>query len=180
MLEIDSADLSRSAKPGDSIAVDGVCLTVVKVKKPFIQFELIPQTLKLTRFQEVKVGDKLNLEKSLKMGDSLDGHLLMGHVDGLAKVKSVVSKKNLRQLEITPPDDLKRLIALRGGISVNSVSLTVSHLNKNSFGVSLTKYTLDNTNFGELKVGSKVNLEVDMVGRYLDNLLKFQTPRPGK
>lgn len=179
-LAIESGELAQDSKPGDSIAVDGVCLTVITVKKSVLVFELIPQTWKLTGFQFVKEGSVLNLEKSLKMSDYLDGHLLMGHVDGLGTVKSVTSQGNVRGIEFTPPADLKRFIALRGGISVNGVSLTVSHLTDKAFSVSLTEYTLNNTNLGALKVGSKVNLEVDMVGRYLDNLLRYQNPRSGE
>ncbi|MBI3626567.1 riboflavin synthase [Candidatus Uhrbacteria bacterium] len=175
VLEILTPELARISKLGDSVAVYGVCLTVVKRDAKKICFELIPQTWKVTRLSQLKVKDKVNLEKSLKLKDYIDGHLLMGHVDGVAMVKSIINDKNLRAMEFTPPLDLQRFIALRGGISINGVSLTVSHLSEKTFSVSLTDYTLKHTNLGGLKVGGKVNLEVDMVGRYLDNLLKYQS-----
>lgn len=172
ILELTVGPLASQCNPGDSICVDGVCLTVIKTGKDTLVFELIPQTWKLTRFSRLKAGDRVNLEKSLTLKDYIDGHLLMGHVDGVGKIIEIVGEKNLRQVKISPPKDLIKFIALRGAIAVNGVSLTVSHLDKTGFGVSLTEYTIDNTNFGDLKEGGVVNLEIDMISRYLDNLLK--------
>lgn len=178
-LTVANSDIAAKAKLGDSVAVDGVCLTVVGAGRRRIKFEIIPQTWRLTRFKNLKKGQSVNLERPLRLNDSLDGHLLTGHVDGLGKVKGFSRQGNERILEIIPPPDLLKYIVLRGSIAINGVSLTASHLNKKSFKVSLVEHTLKQTNIGQLKKNDWVNLEIDLIARYIWAAAGDQMPADG-
>ncbi|MBI5152080.1 riboflavin synthase, partial [Candidatus Peregrinibacteria bacterium] len=128
--------------------------------------DLMPETLKRTNLAMLKVGDKINLEPSLRLNDELGGHFVLGHIDGIGLVKSI--KNN--ELWITAPAELRKFIAFKGCIAVNGVSLTVSSARGKVFKVSLIPYTLRHTNLGALQPGAKVNLEIDMVARYLEKI----------
>ena len=159
-------------KIGDSISVDGVCLTVIFLNKDLLKFELMPETLRVTRFADLKVGDKVNLENSLVMNGKLDGHIVLGHADGVGIVKEVLRQGEFTELIVEPSKDLEKYIAYKGSISINGVSLTISGLEDSSFKVSLITHTLDVTNLSDIKEGDKVNLEVDVVARYIEKMLK--------
>lgn len=159
-------------KIGDSISCDGVCLTIIDKKRDEFRVELMPETLRLTRFSKVKIGDQVNLEKSLKIGDRINGHFVMGHVDGAGEVKKIEHDGIYKNLIITAPRKVKKYLAYKGSISVNGVSLTIAGAGKDWFKVCLITHTLNVTNLSELKIGSKVNLEIDMLARYLESLFK--------
>ena len=165
-------DYLDDVKIGDSISVDGVCLTVIFLNKDSFKVELMPETLRITRFSDLEVGVKVNLEKSLVMNGKLDGHIVLGHADGVGIVKNVIKEGEFVELIIEPPKDLEKYIAYKGSISVNGVSLTISGLEKKGFKVSLITHTLEITNLSDLKEGDKVNLEVDIIARYLERMLK--------
>lgn len=158
----------RDVKIGSSIACDGVCLTVVKKTKDSFVVELMPETLRLTKFGQAKIGDWLNLEKSLKIGERLDGHFVMGHIDGTGIVDKIIQDRDYREIIIKVPSKLMKYLALKGSVSVNGVSLTISGAGKNKFKVSLITHTLQVTNLSVLRIGDKVNLEIDMLARYLE------------
>ena len=167
-----SASLSK-VKAGDSIAVNGVCLTVLPpLKKNFFAFDLSPETLRLTTLGRLTTGQAVNLERALKLGDVIGGHLVSGHVDSIARV---LEKKDLPKgfcnLRIEIPKNLIGLIAHKGSIAVDGVSLTVSALGKNYFEAALIPYTLKHTNLGKIKRGDLVNLEADILARYAANYL---------
>jgi len=166
------AGFLRDVKIGSSIACDGVCLTVVKKSKDDFIVELMPETLKLTKFSDSKMGDLVNLEKAMKVGERIDGHFVMGHVDGIGKVRNIKKDGEYVELIISSPHGLVKFLALKGSISVNGVSLTISGSGSDWFKVSLITHTLELTNIGKLKEGDKINLEVDMIARYLEKLLK--------
>ena len=163
----------RGVKIGNSISCDGVCLTVVKKIKDSFKVELMPETLRLTKFKNSKVNDLINLELALKLGEKLDGHFVMGHVDGTGRVARIIKEGDFKNVVIKVPKKLVKYLAYKGSITVNGVSLTISGSGKDWLKVSLITHTLENTNLKELKKCDLVNIEVDMVARYLGRLLKI-------
>lgn len=156
---------------GDSIDCDGVCLTVIEKSKDNFKTELMPETLRLTKFQNSKVGDLINLEKSLKIGQRINGHFVVGHIDGIGIVKKIIiDKNNYKEIIIKAPNKLVKFLAYKGSVCINGVSLTISGVERNLFKVSLITHTLKITNLSKLKIGDKVNIEVDILSRYLDKL----------
>ena len=163
-----SAKLTEKLKKGASVAIDGVCFTVINKKGSVFTVQAMPETVKKTIVSFYRKGDKLNLELPIKVNSRLDGHFVLGHADGVGKV---ISLGNLAgDLVIVPPSSLLKFIAYKGSICVNGVSLTVSEKNKKSFKVSLIPETIKRTNLGKLKKGNTVNLEIDLLCRYMDNL----------
>jgi riboflavin synthase len=170
---IEADNFLDDIKIGASISCDGVCLTVVKKTSNDFIAELMPETLRLTKFQDSKKGDLINLEKSLKVGGRLDGHFVMGHVDGVGEVKKIEQDKEYINLIINTPTELIKFLAYKGSVSINGVSLTISGVGKDWFKVSLITHTLEITNLSEFKKGDKINLEVDMIARYLYQFKNF-------
>jgi riboflavin synthase len=162
-------------KTGDSIAVNGVCLTVVALAAARVDFDVSQETLACTAgFGE---GARVNLEKSLRLADRLGGHLVSGHVDGVGRVARFDAVGDNRRLAITVPPELARYIARKGSVAVNGVSLTVNAVsaeNGATFEVNLIPHTLAVTNLNELAAASKVNVEVDMLARYTERLSEFK------
>jgi len=168
-------------KIGDSIAINGACQTITKINKNYFQVIAIPETLRCTNFQNFQKDDLVNLEAPLKIGDSLDGHFVLGHVDSTAKCHSCrhlchprkdrnLNFKNTEPiLEIEIPKSIAKYIVHKGSITVNGVSLTISKIKEKTFEISLIPHTLKNTNLGKLKKGDLVNLEVDVIARYVVN-----------
>lgn len=151
---------------GSSISVNGVCSTIINKSTHWFEFEAMPETLKRTNLAMLKPGEKVNLEPSLRLNSELGGHFVLGHVDGIGIVKSV--KNN--ELWIAAPAELRKFIAFKGCIAINGVSLTISGVQGNNFKVSLIPYTLKHTNLGSLRKNDKVNLEIDMIARYLEKI----------
>ncbi|HWZ64140.1 MAG TPA: riboflavin synthase [Steroidobacteraceae bacterium] len=156
---------------GDSICVQGCCLTMTAVAGRSFAADLSRETLALTTFGELAVGAAVNLEPSLRAGDDLGGHLVSGHVDAIARVTSVVQDGRSRRLAIGVPAALMRYIARKGSVTVDGVSLTVNEVGSDGFGVNLIPHTLTVTTLGSLKAGDAVNLEVDQLARYVERLL---------
>jgi riboflavin synthase len=160
---------------GDSIAVNGCCLTVVAKRAQSLQFDVSAETLRCT--SPLDVGAPVNLEKSLRLADRLDGHLVAGHVDGVGTVVEsrpiAADSGGSRRLVVEAPADLARFIAPKGSIAVQGVSLTVNEVTGARFAVNLIPHTLDATTFKDLLPGATVNLEVDMVARYVARLAEF-------
>ena len=172
------SNLVNGAIEGASIAVNGVCLTVVSFDDASFAFQVIPETLNVTNLGSFKVGDKVNLEPSLKLQDGIDGHLVSGHVDcvgGILEV-GVVEDGGSRKdegvrLRIKYPKEIDQFIVYKGSIAVNGVSLTIAKVENACFEIALIEHTLKNSNLGILEFGDKVNLEVDMMARYVLKLL---------
>ncbi|HVH82712.1 MAG TPA: riboflavin synthase, partial [Steroidobacteraceae bacterium] len=156
---------------GDSICVQGCCLTVTERAGPSFAADLSRETLSLTTLGELAVGAAVNLEPALRAGDALGGHLVSGHVDGIARVTSVESDARSRRLAIAVPRELARYIAPKGSVTVDGVSLTVNEVAGESFGVNIIPHTQTATTLGAARVGTPVNIEVDQVARYLARLL---------
>jgi len=154
---------------GQSIAVDGVCSTVVSCKLDFFEVEYMPETLAKTTAKMFKKNRLVNLERSLALKDFVDGGLVQGHIDARSTVERVEKIGETALLEITIPGVLKKYIAPIGAVTVNGVSLTVARVKKDTFSVALISYTMAHTNLGLLKKGDVVNVEVDILARYVVN-----------
>ena len=172
MFEARTLDLGDVAV-GDSIAVNGVCLTVVSEAHYGFAADLSPETLARTSFTRSRVGDGVNLEKSLRLSDRLGGHLVSGHVDGLGTVRAIAREEGSQRWRIGAPKELLRYVAEKGSIAVDGVSLTVNGVDDEGFHVTLIPHTLAATTFRERREGDLVNLEVDMVARYVERLAAF-------
>ncbi len=161
-----SLDLSDTTV-GSSVAVEGVCLTVVEKKKHDLAFDVAPETLRCTTLGSLAKGARVNLERSLKLGDRIHGHFVFGHVDATARLVSRVSEgENAEKLTFSMPKGLRRYLVRKGSVSLAGVSLTVGIVTESSFGVYLVPHTLDVTTLSALKPGHKVNVEIDMLARY--------------
>jgi len=156
---------------GDSICVQGCCLTVTELIGRAFAADVSRETLSLTTLGDLGVRSHVNLEPSLKAGDALGGHLVSGHVDGVAQVASVASDARSTRVGISVPDHLAKYIARKGSVAIDGVSLTVNEVEGATFGVNLIPHTQEVTTLGRLKPGVRVNLEVDQVARYVERLL---------
>lgn len=156
---------------GDSISVQGCCLTVVEVQGRSFAADVSRETLALTTLGDLKTGSPVNLEPALRAGDALGGHLVSGHVDGVAQLRAVSGDARSQRLLISVPAALARFIAPKGSVALDGVSLTVNEVEDSTFGVNLIPHTQVVTTLGALAVGARLNLEVDQVARYLARLL---------
>jgi len=156
---------------GDSICVQGVCLTVVALTPDSFTADVSHETLSLTTLGDLKAGSSVNLEPALRAGDRLGGHLVSGHVDGVAQVSATSTDGDSLRVKITVPAELARYIARKGSVTVNGVSLTVNEVEGATFGVNLIPHTQAVTTLGRLQPGTRVNLEVDQMARYAERLL---------
>lgn len=159
---------------GESIAIDGCCLTVVEKSERGLAFEAATETLKRTTLGQLRVGNTVNLERSLRVGDRLGGHLVSGHVDAVGNVVAVTQDGGARYIEIQLPDDLAPFVAGRGSVTVAGVSLTITAVTDSSFTVGLIPHTLEVTTLDGLSSGTPVNVEVDMMARYVHRILSTQ------
>ena len=155
-----------AAQAGDSIAIDGVCLTVVEAVNGSLAFDVVPET----RSRIAGFGAEVNLEPALRAGDPLGGHYVQGHVDGVGRIRSVESQAEDRRMWIEAPAELLRYCVEKGSIAVAGVALTISGLGEDAFEVALIPHTLAETTLGGLGAGSEVNLEVDVLAKYVERL----------
>jgi len=163
-------DLSDVAL-GDSIAINGVCLTVVNLNSSTLTFDVSRESLERTSLGNTKAGSEVNLEKALAVGERLGGHFVSGHVDGLGSVLSLKESARSIQFRFEMPAELSRYIAEKGSICIDGVSLTVNNVGDNWFEVNIIPHTMQETIMSSYAVGTKVNLEVDLIARYLERLL---------
>lgn len=173
-LEVKTDLVVKEVELGSSVAVNGVCLTVEEIKHNALVFDVMPVTLEKSTLSDLKVGDNVNLESSLKLGDEVGGHFVYGHVDSLGEVKNISKQEDSTLFEISADKTIMKYIAPQGSISVNGISLTIANFNEDSFTVSLVPFTIDHTNFASLNVGDKVNLEVDMLAKYAEKVLNYK------
>ena len=156
----------------DSISIDGVCLTIVKLGKDSFLSDVMPETFRLTTLGDLKKGGMVNLECSLRASDAFDGHFVMGHIDGVGTVMGLKHDGGSLRLSIRVSKELIPYIAKKGSIAVNGVSLTITSVSKVTFGVALIPHTLKKTNLDSLRIGSKINIEVDTLARIVGQYLK--------
>jgi riboflavin synthase len=171
-LGIDAAalDLGRIAI-GDSVSVQGACLTVTRKEGPCFYADVSRETMAKTTLGDLRAGSRVNLEPSLRAGDALGGHWVSGHVDAVGKLATLLQDARSWRLEFELPAALMRFVASKGSICVNGVSLTVNNVAGRCFDVNIIPHTLKVTTLGELKVGDGVNIEIDVIARYLERLM---------
>lgn len=166
------SNFSEKIKLGESISCSGVCLTVSKVDKNIFWVNVSEETNNKTNFSKLKVGDKLNLEKSLKIGDDLGGHLVFGHVDEISKIVEIKNQKDFNVIKLNLHKNISKFMTPKCSITLNGISLTVNEVDGDLISLTIIPYTWENTNLKDLKVGSLLNTEVDMLARYVFKALK--------
>ncbi|GLP99546.1 riboflavin synthase subunit alpha [Methylophaga thalassica] len=169
--KLDLSDVSL----GDSIAINGVCLTVVELDEAHVSFDVSKESLERTALSQIAAGSAVNLEKALAVGDRLGGHMVSGHVDGLGKVLQLTPSARSVQFRIEVPANLERYVAEKGSITIDGVSLTVNQVGPGWFDINIIPHTMQETIIKEYNVGTMVNLEVDLIARYLERLLPGQS-----
>ena len=166
----------NNLKIGDSVAVNGACLTVVKISGSDFTADVMPETVKLTNLRHLKSGDKVNLERTLRLCDGLDGHIVSGHVEGVGVIASKKAEGIAEVVTIKTPPELLKYIIKKGSIAIDGISLTVTEVTATCFSVSLIPHTAAETTLGFKKPGDEVNLETDIIGKYVEHLLNFKAP----
>jgi len=164
---------------GDSIATSGVCLTVTELPGDGFWADVSPETLSLTSLGSKGVGDAVNLETSLTLSTPLGGHLVSGHVDGVGYIEQIMEDARFWRVKVAAPDNLARYIAMKGSICVDGTSLTVNQVDGSVFELTIIPQTWEETVFSEYVAGSPVNLEVDVIARYLERLMQFDNSESG-
>jgi riboflavin synthase len=165
-----SSSITQELKIDQSIAHNGVCLTVIDIQDNLYTVTAIRETIEKTNLSDWKLGDLINLERAMKLGDRLDGHIVQGHVDQIGICKSIQDANGSWYYTFEYDETLNNITIEKGSITSNGVSLTVVNSMKNEFSVAIIPYTYENTNFKSLKIGAKVNLEFDVVGKYVTKL----------
>lgn len=158
---------------GASIASDGVCLTVVALGDNWYDVDISAETVSKTNLGDWAVGRQVNLERALKVGDELGGHIVSGHVDGVADIVSMQNEGDSTRVRFRAPSELARFIAPKGSVTLNGTSLTVNEVEGDEFGVNLISHTKEVTNWGQAKTGDRVNLEIDTLARYVARLAEY-------
>jgi riboflavin synthase len=166
-LAIAASDVTAGMEPGASIAVNGVCLTVTDFAQSSFSVKVMPETLRRTNLGLLKAGDGVNLERALPLGGRLGGHLVQGHVDTKGKITYIREEGEARLINFYAPPEVMDYLVEKGFIAVDGVSLTIVSKNTGSFGVSVVDYTLKHTNLGNRRAGDTVNLEVDIIAKYV-------------
>lgn len=163
---------------GESVSVNGICLTVVKHNGE-ISFDVSPETLKSTNIGELKVGNKVNLERALQLSDRLGGHIVTGHVDGTGTIKDKRLSGEYTFYTFDSSEEILKYIVQKGSIAIDGISLTVVDLDNRSFSVAIIPHTLTATNIGDKGIGDRVNLEVDIIGKYVEKFVAGKESVPG-
>jgi len=175
-LVVDAAAIAEGVKLGDSIAVNGGCLTVTSIRNGHLAFEAVPETLARTALGDLKVGSRVNLERAVRAGDRLDGHIVQGHVDGVGTVRRRIQAGNDVRLQIDCDPDLADCVVEKGSIAIDGVSLTVAALLPSGFEVALIPHTLEVTTLRDRQPHDRVNLEADVLGKYVKRYLERVLP----
>ena len=175
-LVVAAAETASSAATGDSVAVAGVCLTVVEAAEGRLAFDVVPETLSRTGLGRLEPGGTVNLEPSLRLGDQLGGHVVQGHVDAVGRIRSVTPEGDGRRVWIDAPESVLGYCIEKGSIAVDGVSLTIAAFDERGFEVALIPHTLAVTTLGSLEPGDEVNLEADVLGKVVERLVEARLP----
>ncbi|ADQ14583.1 riboflavin synthase [Halanaerobium hydrogeniformans] len=179
-LEIAAETVLKNVKTGDSIAVNGVCLTVVDFSDNYFRADVMLETLKATNLVQLAGGDKVNLEQALQPNSFIGGHFVTGHIDDTAEIKKVVTEKNAKIITMEVTAEVEKYIVKKGSAAINGVSLTVMEIEDNLLTISLIPETWSETNLADLSVGDKVNIETDMLGKYIYKMLNREQSKNAK
>jgi riboflavin synthase len=156
---------------GDSVSIDGVCLTATDVLDGRVTFDAVPETLSRTTLARIGVGDEINVEPALRAGEPLGGHYVQGHVDGVARVRALDREGESMRVMIETSPELLRYCVEKGSVAVQGVSLTIAELHEDAFAVALVPHTLEVTTFGTIAIGDELNVEVDVLAKYVERLV---------
>ena len=173
-IEITCSKVLEDVKIGDSISANGICLTVVDFGEDFFAADVMPETLRKTSLAELNRGGLVNLERALKLGDRFGGHIVSGHIDGVGKILNIRAEGNALLIDVAAENFLLRQIAAKGSVALDGISLTVVDAGAESFSVSMIPHTREVTNFKAKRVGSPVNIETDILAKYVERLLNFK------
>jgi riboflavin synthase len=179
-LVVGAESIADGVKLGDSVAVNGGCLTVISIRDGRFAFEAIPETMERTSLGDLKVGSRVNLERAMRAGDRLDGHIVQGHVDGVGTVRQVIQDGNDVRLQIDCDPELADCVVEKGSIAIDGVSLTVAALLPSGFEVALIPHTLEVTTLSDRQPHDRVNLEADVLGKYVKRYLERILPSNDK
>lgn len=166
-MTVDLGKHAKGLKVGQSVALNGVCLSATKISKNKCNFEMIDETIKQTDLGNLMPGAKVNIERSLKVGDRMEGHFVLGHVDGVGTIKKIEKKPKEIKVWFEVPKKLVKFVVKKGSIAIDGISLTVVDVTKNNASVCLIPHTIKITNFQSKKVGDKINIETDILGKYI-------------
>jgi riboflavin synthase len=172
-LEIVAPLVAAGARVGDSVAVNGVCLTATEVSEGLarLAFDAVPETLSRTNVGSLRSGDRVNLERPLAVGDRLGGHIVQGHVDGVGRIAALTPEGSATRVAIAAPEALMRYVVEKGSVAVDGISLTVAGVDGGEFAVAIIPHTWEVTNLSYRRVGDMVNLEVDILAKYVERLM---------
>lgn len=179
-ITIKAKEILREVKLGDSISTNGICLTVTGFTKDTFSVDVMPETMRRSNLNKIKKGSKVNLERALRVGDRLGGHIVSGHIDGVGKIISIEKEDNATWVSIEVYKEILKYIINKGSIAVDGTSLTVAYVDDNMFKVSIIPLTKNETTILSKKVGEEVNLECDMVGKYIEKLMSFNEKKNNK
>ncbi len=167
VLRVDIGELAQDTRPGDSIANSGVCLTVTRLEGTVAEFDVSAETLKRSSLRDIKKGGRVNLERALRADSRLGGHFVQGHVDGVGTIRKLTKSGEAWDLEVEVAPETARQMVEKGSIAVDGISLTIAYIKGSRFGVALIPHTFQNTTLREKKPGAKVNIELDILGKYV-------------
>jgi len=171
-LMIAAPKIFEDLKVGDSVAVDGCCLTVTHERRGFAEFDLSNESLKRTTLGELRIGSKVNVERALMLSSRLGGHLVTGHIDGVGEIRSKIARAEGVELQLSVPSDLLHYLVVKGSLAVDGISLTVADFRDGLVVLSIVPQTLKATNLGQRNVGDRLNLEVDLLSKYIEKHLQ--------
>jgi len=172
-ITVKAPEILKESKIGDSISTNGVCLTVTEKTSNTYTVDVMPETMNRSNLKNLKYGSKVNIERALKVGNRLDGHMVSGHVDGIGKISNYRKEDNAVWITLNTDKTLLKYIIEKGSIAIDGTSLTVAYVDEKSFKVSIIPHTADETTLLDKKIGDEVNLECDMVGKYIEKFLNF-------
>jgi riboflavin synthase len=179
-LSVQADQVMHDLSVGDSIAINGCCLTATAFDAESVRFDLLDETVRVTSFADLRAGDQVNLESSLRFNGKVGGHFVTGHIDGVGEVTVFEKRGSDFYLRVRPPAECMHYLIYKGSIAISGVSLTVAEVDENSFSVWLIPHTLEVTNLGALRPGDRVNLEFDMLGKYVERLLNSSVLPSGR
>ncbi len=171
-LRIESSEVSPGLKIGDSISINGTCLTVTELSNDGFVVEAVPETLRLTNIGDLSAGDHVNLERPMPADGRFDGHIVQGHVDGVGVVESIAPEGDGSRLRVSYPAELRRYLVHKGSITVDGISLTVAALDDDAFEIAIIPHTLEVTVVGKRRPGDRLNLEVDVIAKYVERMME--------
>lgn len=170
-IEIDLGKLTKGLQVGDSVNVNGTCLTTTRIMKNNAYFEVVKETMKRTSLGMLEIGDHVNLERSLRISDRIEGHIVLGHIDGVGEIKGIVKKPSETKIWISANKEIAKFLVSKGSVALDGISFTIVDVWKNKFSIALVPHTLAVTTFKNKLEGDKVNIEIDILSKYVAKFL---------